>query len=262
MAELPTMTAGFVVGLMVGLTGIGGGALMTPILVLVFGTVPKAAVGTDLFFAAITKLAGVAMHARQGTIDWQVCRRLAAGSLPAALLTGLLLHMRAPADPRMNAIIMSALAGMLIVTAIGVFLKDRLHAVGKNLRLKKTERFKTLQAPLTVLAGVVLGVVVTLTSVGAGALGTVIMLYLYPLRLTSTKVVGTDLAHAIPLALVAGLTHLWAGNVNYTLLATLLAGSIPGVIIGAWCSTKMAEKMLSKLLALLLLVAGVKILTC
>jgi len=258
--DMHTALAGLFVGLMVGLTGIGGGALMTPILVLILGTAPKTAVGTDLFFAAITKMAGAAVHGQRGTIDWQIWRRLAAGSLPAALVTGLALHLFGGTVVKADSAIMYGLGSMLVLTAAGLMLKPRLHALSRHLRADRVERFKHLQGPLTVLAGVFLGVVVTLTSVGAGALGTVIMLYLYPVRLTPAKVVGTDLAHAIPLALVAGSGHLMAGHVNYLLLMTLLLGSIPGVLFGSWLSGRAPEGVLRFLLALLLLATGLKIL--
>lgn len=255
-----TAIAGLLVGLLVGLTGIGGGALMTPILVIVIGVAPTTAVGTDLFFAAVTKMAGVAVHGRRGTIDWQVVRRLSAGSLPAAILTGLVLYYFGRGSVKVNTIIMQALGGMLLITSVGLLFKNRLHSIGRNLRITNSENFKKMQGPLTVLAGVFLGGVVTLTSVGAGALGTVIMLYLYPIRLTPSKIVGTDLAHAIPLALVAGASHFLAGNVNYLLLGTLLCGSIPGVLIGSWFSSRASDTLLRPLLALLLLATGLRIL--
>ncbi len=261
MFDPAAMTAGLLVGLMVGLTGIGGGALMTPILVLLFGFAPKTAVGTDLFFAAITKMAGVTVHGRRGTIDWQVCRRLAAGSLPAAVLTSAVLHYVGRDTITVNTLIMQALGVMLLITAIGLIFKKSLHEIGRNFRIGDAELFKRLQAPLTVFAGLFLGVVVTLTSVGAGALGTVIMLYLYPLRLTPARVVGTDLAHAIPLALVAGSGHLLAGTINVALLMTLLSGSIPGVLIGSWFSARASDAVLRPVLALLLLLTGIKILS-
>lgn len=257
--DVQTVIAGLLVGFMVGMTGIGGGALMTPILVLLFGTIPKTAVGTDLFFAAITKMAGVGFHGRQGTIDWQVCRRLAAGSLPAAVLTGLAINYFGRDALKVDSVMMQGIGLMLVITAIGLVFKEKLHGIGRNFRIDDAERFKELQGPLTVLAGVLLGVVVTLTSVGAGALGTVMMLYLYPLRLTPAKLVGTDLAHAIPLALVAGTSHLFAGHVNYPLLGTLLIGSIPGVIVGSWLSTRVSASVLRPVLALLLLLTGLKI---
>jgi uncharacterized protein len=260
MPDPHSIVAGALVGLLVGLTGIGGGALMTPILVLILGTAPKTAVGTDLFFAAITKIAGVAVHGQRGTIDWQICRRLAAGSLPAALLTGLALHLFGRNALKVDTVIMHSLGYMLALTAVGLLFKTRLHNLGRNLRIDHVERFKYLQGPLTVLAGIFLGVVVTLTSVGAGALGTVMMLYLYPLRLTPSKVVGTDLAHAIPLALVAGISHWLAGSVNYQLLFSLLCGSIPAVIVGSWLSARAPDALLRPILALLLLLTGLKIL--
>jgi hypothetical protein len=260
MFDPPSMVAGLLVGLLVGLTGIGGGALMTPILVLILGTAPKTAVGTDLLFAAITKMAGVTVHGQRGTIDWQVCRRLAVGSLPAAILTGLALQVFGRNALKVDAMIMHTLGGMLVITALGLVFKPRLHLLGRHFRIDHAERFKHLQGPLTVLAGMFLGVLVTLTSVGAGALGTVIMLYLYPLRLSPSKLVGTDLAHAIPLALVAGAGHLVAGNVNYVLLGTLLTGSIPGVLVGSWLSARTPDFVLRPTLALLLLVSGFKVL--
>jgi uncharacterized membrane protein YfcA len=258
--DLHSASAGLLVGLLVGLTGIGGGALMTPILVLILGTAPKTAVGTDLLFAAITKMAGVAVHGQRGTIDWRICRRMATGSLPAALMTGLVLHLFGGNSLKVDAVIMYGLGYMLVLTAVGLVFKTRFHVMGRHLRVDHVERFKHLQGPLTVLAGVFLGVAVTLTSVGAGALGTVIMLYLYPLRLTPSKVVGTDLAHAIPLALVAGAGHWMAGNVDYHLLSSLLLGSIPGVLFGSWLSSRAPEGILRFLLALLLLATGLKIL--
>jgi uncharacterized membrane protein YfcA len=258
--DLQSTVAGLLVGFLVGLTGIGGGALMTPILVLIFGTAAKTAVGTDLIFAALTKIAGVSIHGRRGTIDWQVVRRLACGSIPAAVVTGLFIHRFGKDAARANHLIMTVMGIMLLVTALGLLTKPWLHRLGRSFRLGDAEKFKAWQGPLTVLAGVLLGTVVTLTSIGAGALGTVIMLYLYPLRLTPAKVVGTDLAHAIPLALVAGAGHLFLGNVDYHLLLTLITGSIPGVLLGSWLSTSTSDAVLRPVLATLLLLTGVKIL--
>jgi len=195
--------AGAGVGFVVGLTGIGGGALMTPILVMLFGVAPGLAVGTDLVFASITKLFGAAMHGRHGTIDWIVVRRLALGSLPAAGLTAAFLAVYG-GQKLGEGVILHALGAALVLTAAGLLLKGRLHSIGRRLRTDIPEKFKGMQPALTVAAGVILGVLVTMTSVGAGALGTVMMVYLYPYRLTPAKLVGTDLAHALPLALVAG----------------------------------------------------------
>jgi len=230
--------AAFAVGAVVGMTGVGGGALMMPILVLLFGVAPGVAVGTDLLFAAITKTAGAAIHGWRGTIDWQVCRRLALGSLPAAALTGWFIHHLQAGAYQVDRLILHALGVMLLVTAAGLLAKGRLHQLGRRLRLADATRFRRLQPLLTVLAGIVLGVVVTLTSVGAGALGAVALLYLYPLRLTPARLVGTDLAHAIPLAAVAGASHWLLGNVDRALLGWMLLGSVPGVLLGAHWATR------------------------
>jgi uncharacterized membrane protein YfcA len=192
--------AGAGVGFVVGLTGIGGGALMTPILVTGLGVAPILAVGTDLLFASITKVFGASVHGRRGTIDWLVVRRLAIGSLPAAGLTATLLAVYGH-DKIGRGLIINTLGVALIFTAAVLLLKAQLHAIGRRLRTDTPAQFKALQPALTVFAGVILGVLVTLTSVGAGALGTVMMAYLYPYRLTPAKLVGTDLAHALPLAL-------------------------------------------------------------
>jgi len=170
--------AGFGVGTIVGMTGVGGGALMTPILVLLFGIAPAAAVGTDLWFAALTKIVGGSVHQRHGGVDWQVFRRLAMGSLPAAAVTLWWLHATGAAQIR-SGFLLHALGAVLILTAVAMLFRQRIHALGRSLRGATPDRFKRAQPALTVLAGVTLGVLVTLTSVGAGALGTVMLLYLY-----------------------------------------------------------------------------------
>ena len=244
--------AGLLVGAIVGVTGVGGGALMTPILVLLFGVAPTTAVGTDLLYASITKMAGTAVHQRAGTVDWQVVRRLALGSLPAAALTLAWMHVSHVGQMRAG-LITFTLGLALIVTALGILFKEPIHALGTRFRLGDSARFKAMQPWLTVAAGVLLGAMVTLTSVGAGALGTAMLVYLYPLRLTAGRLVGTDIAHAIPLTLVAGLGHLAVGNVDLGLMLNLLAGSIPGVLIGSWISTRAPVKPLRIAIALVLL---------
>lgn len=253
--------AGFAVGLLVGLTGIGGGALMTPVLVLFFGVATKTAIGTDLLFAAITKSIGATVHGVRGSIDWQVFHRLVLGSLPAAAFTGAALFLLGRESLRLDHVLSQTLGGMLVLTAAGMLLKEPLHTVGRRLRLAQAERFKRWQAPATVAAGTLLGVVVTLTSVGAGAFGAVLLLYLYPLRLTPAKLVGTDLLHAIPLALVAGAGHWAMGSVDWQLLGGLLLGSLPGVLLGSWWSSRAPDQWLRPLVALALAVSGFKILT-
>lgn len=256
MLDLPTALSGFGVGVIVGLTGIGGGALMTPVLVLLFGVAPHTAVGTDLLFACVTKVFGVLVHGRRGTVDWQVVRRLAAGSLPAALAVVLFLAYYGTSEGR-SEVILTGVGCALVLTAGGLFFRKRLQEVGKSLRSRAPSKFKRLQPPLTVLAGAIVGALVALTSVGAGALGTVALVYLYPFRLTAAKLVGTDLAHAIPLALVAGAGHLMLGHTDFALLANLLLGSIPGILLGSTMSARAPEVVIRNAMAVvLLLVAG------
>ena len=251
--------AGFGVGGLVGLTGVGGGSLMTPILVLLFGTAPAVAIGTDLWFAAITKMAGGAMHHRRGGVDWEVVRRLSLGSLPTAVATLLWLHFSG-AGRVTHGWLMSTLGGVLLLTALAMIFKKRMHAYAQSLRAETPQAFRRAQPALTVAAGALLGLLVTLTSVGAGALGTVMLVYLYPRRMTPARLVGTDITHAVPLTVVAGTGHLLLGNVNLMLLGMLLLGSIPGVLIGSHFSTKAPEGFLRMAIATILVLVGIKLL--
>lgn len=257
--EGPLALAGLTVGALVGVTGVGGGALMTPLLVLLFGVAPHTAVGTDLLYASVTKIFGVAMHHNHGTVDWRVVKRLAWGSIPAATLTLLWMQLWG-VDRLSGGVIINAVAIALLVTAVGMLFRDQLHGLGRKLQLTRSSRLRTLQTQLTVFAGIVLGIVVTLTSIGAGALGTVMLVYLYPARLPPNRLVGTDLAHAIPLALLAGLGHLTLGNVDFMLLVNLLVGSIPGVLIGALISTRAPLQFIRHAIALVLALVAVKML--
>jgi hypothetical protein len=250
--ELVPAGIGLVTGLLVGLTGVGGGAVMTPLLLMHGGVGPLVAVGTDLWCAAVTKAAASPLHHRTGLIEWPVVRRLWMGSLPASALSLLWLGAYGGRMTGLTAVIGAA----VVVSAIGIAAQARLHAIGRSLRTADAQRFKRMQAPLTVLAGVILGVLVTLTSVGAGALGAVALAYLYPFRLTPPRLVASDIAHAVPLALCAGLGHLMIGNVDGGLLGLLLAGSIPGVLAGAWLSSRMPHRRVRHLLAAVLLLAG------
>ena len=259
MLDLPATIAGFGVGVIVGMTGIGGGALMTPLLLLLFGVAPQTAVGTDLFFACITKVFGVAVHGRRGTVDWQIVRRLALGSLPAATLSLLMLAYFRSAQIR-SGLIVHALGVVLLLTAAGLMLRGRLHEVGRALRLRTPAEFKRAQPGLTVLAGAIVGCLVALTSVGAGALGTVMLVYLYPYRLNGGKLVGTDLAHAIPLTLAAGAGHLVLGNVDFGLLGNLLMGSIPGVLLGSMLSTRAPDGVIRFAIAGVLAIVALRLL--
>lgn len=251
--------AGLLVGTMVGATGVGGGAVMTPLLILLMGVAPNTAVGTDLLYASLTKMVGVSVHNAERRVDWQVVRRLASGSLPAAIATLGWLRWAESSGIRNDFIIVS-LGVVLIITALTTVLRPLLARVGKHLRISDPTRFLKFQPFLTVLAGAILGILVALTSIGAGALGAVMMLFLYPLRLTPAKLVATDLAHAIPLALITGAGHILLGNVDFVLLGWLLLGSIPGVMIGAHFGGKLPDKVLRIAIAVVLGCVGLKLL--
>lgn len=252
------LAAGAATGLLVGLTGVGGGALMTPLLLLLFGVAPLTAVGTDLWFAAITKVFATRVHQGSDLIDWQVVKRLWLGSLSASVLTLVWMKVH-PVDASAVTLLKNAIAAAVVLTAMGILFQKQLHAVGRQLRTTDGQRFKAWQPPLTVFAGVILGVLVTLTSVGAGALGAVFLAYLYPLRLTPPRLIATDIVHAIPLAMFAGLGHLLMGNVNFALLGNLLLGSVPAVIVGAVLSARLPHGVLRVLLAFVLTAIGLKL---
>lgn len=202
--------AGALTGFVVGLTGVGGGALMTPILLLVFGVSPVTAIATDLWFAAITKLVGARIHHANGQVDWQVAKRLWLGSLPLALFVVVLVSLGAQVAK--VEWLSKAIGVVVMITAVGLLAAPKLMAYARNRRVSQAERFKAVQPVLTVVSGAVLGLCVALTSVGAGALGSVMLLFLYPLRMTPHRLVATDIVHAIPLAVVAGLGYLFAGD--------------------------------------------------
>lgn len=251
--------SGFIVGALVGMTGVGGGALMTPLLVLVFGVSPVVAVGTDLWFAAITKTVGGFMHHQRGGVDWQVFRRLCLGSLPMALLALGWLHVSG-GDKLREGGLLTALGIVLVLTALAIVFRRSTRAWGVKIYENAPQRFRRAQPVLTVIAGAVLGLLVTLTSVGAGALGVVMLVYLYPLRLDPARLVGTDIVHAIPLTLTAGLGHLWMGNVDLSLLYLLLLGSVPGVVAGSLLAAKVPEPLLRTAIAIILTIVGIKLL--
>jgi uncharacterized protein len=246
--------AGFAVGLLVGLTGVGGGSLMTPILMIFFNVKAVVAVGTDLLYASITKTAGIFAHGKLGNIDWKIVRVLSFGSIPAAIITTLYLR---NADVASEATVHSIkfwLGIALLLTSLSVLFRNQLTQLSK-----KGHWIKPAYTPaLTLLLGLILGFLVTLTSVGAGALGVTALLILYP-KVPITRIVGTDVAHAVPLTLVAGLGHASLGTVDYPLLGTLLIGSIPGIWIGSHLSSKVAEHWVRTVLALILVYVGQKL---
>jgi uncharacterized membrane protein YfcA len=248
--------SGFAVGAIIGLTGVGGGSLMTPLLVLVFGVAPVTAVGTDLLFAALTKTGGAWAHARRGNVDWKIVGRLAAGSVPASAVTLLLLHVFVPDPGGLSAIVGVALGFALILTAGALLFRDRLHGWAARRAKAQTTNASTLR--LTIWVGAILGVLVTVSSVGAGALGVTALFFLYP-GLAAVRIVGIDIAHAVPLTLVAGLGHAAAGAVDWRLLAALLIGSLPGIWLGSALSQKIPERLLRTALAAMLVLIGGKL---
>ena len=250
--------SGLLVGILVGITGVGGGSLMTPLLVVFFGVHPATAVGTDLLYAAITKSAGTVVHGANKTVNWKIVRLLAAGSIPASIIT---LWLMAGVDRKsLTAVqfLTSALGWMLFLTAF--LLVFRQQIVDKFTELtahRPPVKPQTVDA-LTVLLGLLLGALVTLTSVGAGALGVTILLMLYP-RLQIRDVVGSDIGHAVPLTLVAGIGYWWIGEIDWAMLLSLLVGSIPGIIIGSALAPKMPDRVIRPILAVTLALVALKL---
>ena len=244
---------GFFVGLVVGVTGVGGGALMTPALVLLFGVHPATAVGTDLLYAGLTKAVGTAVHGRNRTVDWRITTRLASGSLPASVLTlGMLQYLGISGDSAAW-VISKALGVALVFTAVAIVIGLRAHK-------RPVEIEETPRGPgATIALGVLLGVLVTISSVGAGAVGVTALMMLYP-RMPIVRIVGSDIAHAVPLTLVAGLGHVWLGSVNWQMLGSLLLGSIPGIVIASHYAARMPDKFLRPALAFILIIVAFKLL--
>ncbi|BBE73325.1 sulfite exporter TauE/SafE family protein [Oharaeibacter diazotrophicus] len=249
--------SGLAVGALVGLTGVGGGSLMTPLLVLLFGVHPATAVGTDLLYAAVTKSAGTLVHGVNRTIDWRIVGRLAAGSVPAAILT---LWALSGIDTKALGIaktISTVLGYALLLTATILLFRTRLAAWLQSRRAGRTLPPRVVSLA-TVLFGAALGLLVTISSVGAGAIGVTVLLMLYPM-LPTARIVGSDIVHAVPLTLVAGLGYWWIGSVDVAMLVSLLAGSIPGVVAGSTLSPRVPDGILRPLLASVLLLVGVKL---
>jgi uncharacterized protein len=248
--------SGFLVGVLVGLTGVGGGSLMTPLLVLIFGVQATTAVGTDLLYAAVTKSGGTVVHHRRGTIDWQVTRRLAIGSIPAAILTLTVLYKLGVRGGGATPLITIVLGCALILTAICVVSHRQLRMLTAT---RGAEPPRHRVAVLTIVAGLVLGVLVTLSSVGAGAIGMTALVLLYP-RTPIARLVGSDIAHAVPLTLIAGIGHWLLGSVNWLLLSSLLLGSLPGIYLGSNFAARVPDKILRPVLAGTLLLVGIRML--
>jgi uncharacterized membrane protein YfcA len=251
------VVSGLLVGLLVGITGVGGGALMTPLLVLVFGFHPSTAVGTDLLFAAITKSVGTTIHNAGKTVDWRIVGLMAAGSIPATILTLIVIAHLGTTSKTVTSLISGVLGVALLVSAVSLIVKDRVVAIATT---RNPDFGLNTSVWLTVLVGFVVGVVVSISSVGAGAIGTIALLFLYP-RLPVVKIVGSDIAHAVPLTLIAGIGHWYLGAVNLALLESLLVGSIPGILLGSFGARYVSEAWLKPALSVVLLLVGIKMLT-
>jgi uncharacterized membrane protein YfcA len=244
------------VGALVGLTGVGGGSLMTPLLVLLFGFHPATAVGTDLLYASVTKTVGTAVHNQRKTVDWKIVLSLASGSVPSAITTLYVMSRVGTLGQHAAGVLNLILGATLLLTGISVIFRPRIirwagprfdHASARSV------------SGWTVLLGFALGILVSVTSVGAGALGTTALLMLYP-NLPVARIAGSDIAHAVPLTLIAGIGHWLIGSVNFTLMGALLVGSIPGIIIGSLLATKSSDEILRPILAVTLLVVAVRLL--
>lgn len=262
MHDFAFVFAGFFVGLVVGLTGVGGGSLMTPLLIFGFGVKPYLAIGTDLLFAAATKFGGSLGLARSRSIDWPVVGLLSAGSIPAALITIFILHRVGPADAAVQAVMTTTLGAALLLTACATLYKA---IKGKHTprhleaaELARATRPRHWSQP--VLFGAGIGALVSLTSVGAGAIGVTVLMLLYP-ALPLPRIIAADIAYAVPLTLVAGLGHASIGSVDWTLLSTLLAGSLPGIWVGSRLVRHAPDRLIRSLLSLLLAYAGARLIT-
>jgi uncharacterized protein len=244
--------SGFFVGLLVGQTGMGGGALMTPLLILLFGVHPATAVGTDLLYASATKTVGTLVHGLNHTVHWRIVTLLAIGSVPATALTLLVISKLDLSGSIASSIIANVLGVLLLFTSLSLFFRRQFLAVAGTRLLAIGPKQTTV---LTVTTGAVLGVLVTISSVGAGALGVTALLLLYP-RLPMAIIVGSDIAHAVPLTLVAGVGHWFLGSVDWPLLTSLLTGSVPGIILGSYLSAHVPDAVLRPILATTLMVVG------
>jgi hypothetical protein len=247
--------SGFAVGMLVGMTGVGGGALMTPLLILLFGIHPATAVGTDLLYAAATKTAGSLVHGYARSIDWRVVRRLASGSIPATLVTlAVLSHFNLNGEAA-RSLITLVLSVALFATAFVLVFGQPIVAL---YRARVAELDPRRTATTTVLIGFALGVLVSISSVGAGAIGVIALMLLYP-HLPMVKIVGSDIAHAVPLTLLAGLGHWMMGSVDWHIISSLLVGSLPGIFLGSYFAIRIPERALRLILASTLFVVASRI---
>ncbi|WLI88090.1 sulfite exporter TauE/SafE family protein [Massilia sp. R2A-15] len=248
--------SGFAVGLLVGMTGVGGGSLMTPLLTLLFGVPPSVAVGTDLAFASFTKSAGTFTHRLRGTVRWDIVRRLCAGALPAAIAATLALKHYGALGQQIGQVIRYSIAGSVLLTVTALLFKSNMLA-WINARPGRQLHGRALVAA-TIGAGALLGTLVTISSIGAGAIGATLLVMLYP-RMSSAEVAGTDIAYAVPLTAIAAFGHWWLGSIDWTLLGTLLLGSLPGITLGSWAARAIPERFLRGVLAATLTAVAAKL---
>jgi uncharacterized membrane protein YfcA len=249
------VASGFSVGLLVGMTGVGGGSLMTPLLILLFGVHPSTAVGTDLLYAAATKAGGSLVHSWARSIHWLAVIRLASGSIPASILTLLVLWKLELSAESVRSLVNSVLCFALLLTAVSLIFRKY---VIERLRARMERYDEATIARATVLVGAALGVLVSISSVGAGAVGVTALLLLYP-QLPMARIVGSDIAHAVPLTLIAGIGHWVMGSTDWQLLGVLLIGSLPGIVIGSYCAVRVPETALRLMLAAILVVVAGKL---
>jgi len=247
--------SGFCVGLLVGMTGIGGGSLMTPLLILLFGVHPSTAVGTDLLFAASTKSVGTVVHAAERTVDWRLVGLLATGSVPATIATLLVLS-------RINLESVSAQHAVTLTLGCVLLITAAALLAGRSIRERYGDRLSGIaprtRSVLTILLGLVMAVLVTTTSVGAGAIGVTVLLILHP-QIPLNRLVGSDIAHAVPLTLLAGAGHWYLGSINWSLLEALLIGSVPGIIVGSFLASRSRDIVLRVALAGILVIVGIRL---
>ena len=241
--------SGFAVGLLVGLTGVGGGSLMTPLLTLLFGVNPAVAVGTDLAFASATKTAGTFAHRYHGNIHWDIVKRLCLGALPAALLTTLALKYFGALDEGIGQFIRYSIAVSVLLTVVAILFRTRMQN-WMNAHPSRQLQGQSL-VTATIVSGAVLGTLVTISSIGAGAVGATLLVLLYP-RLKPAEIAGTDIAYAVPLTAIAAIGHWWLGSINWELLVMLLLGSVPGITLGSLAARAVPERALRGLLAVTL----------
>lgn len=247
--------SGFVVGMLVGMTGVGGGSLMTPLLILLFGVHPATAVGTDLLYAAVTKTGGSLVHGYARSIDWRVVKRLASGSIPATVVTLAILSLFNLNGEAARGLITMVLSLALFATAFVLVFGQPIVALYRA-RVSELDPRRTTVS--TVLVGALLGVLVSISSVGAGAIGVIALMLLYP-HLPMIKIVGSDIAHAVPLTLIAGLGHWMMGSVDWHIIVSLLAGSLPGIFVGSYFAIRVPERALRIILATTLFVVASRI---